>query len=122
MLKIAADKQLRLPRRDIERGILCLNRVRNFLYVCFETRDRFSNGRQQPCSIDLWIAQGPDQAILNRPPMQARKQGHLRWVPEIFLPELDFPCRFLHLLRVRIRQLFQDREMPDRFIKLKILS
>ena len=44
MLEIAADKQLRLPRCDIERGILCLNRVRNFLHVRFQARDRFSNG------------------------------------------------------------------------------
>ena len=43
MLKIAADKKLRLFRGDIERAILSVDRVGDFLYLQLQTRDRFAD-------------------------------------------------------------------------------
>ena len=52
--------------------------------------------------------------------MQPRKQRHFGRLAQILLPFLHQLRRFLQRLGIRIRLLFQDREMPDRFVKLEI--
>ncbi len=54
--------------------------------------------------------------------MQSREERHLRRVAESLLAALHFTCRFLHLTRIGIGQLLQNREMPDRFIELEIFA
>ena len=44
MLKIAANEELRLPRRDVERAILCVDGVGDFFNRRFEARNRFPDG------------------------------------------------------------------------------
>ena len=52
--------------------------------------------------------------------MQAREQRHLGRIPQIFLPLFHELHRFGELLGIGVLLLLQNREMPDRFVKLEV--
>ena len=52
--------------------------------------------------------------------MQAREQRHLGRFAQIFLSMFDQLGRFFDFLRVAVRLLLQDRQVPDRLIELEI--
>src|SRR6476619_1105252 len=121
MLEIAADEELRLLRRDIESRLCRLNRIWDFLHVWLETADRFANRRKEAGTVNLRFYQGADQAVFNRPPVQPRKQRHLRGVAKVLLAVFHLSSRFFDPLRIGIRQLLEDGKMTDRFVELEIL-
>ena len=54
--------------------------------------------------------------------MQTREQRHFRWLAQIRETIFHFTRRFLHFFRIGVRQLLQNRQMPDRFVELKVFS
>src|SRR5437016_488125 len=64
MLEVTANKKLRLFRRDVERLIHRIDRVRDFLYLRFEARNGFADRRQQTRAVNLWILERADESVL----------------------------------------------------------
>ena len=120
LLEIARDKKLRLLRRDVERHIRRVDRIRDLLHMRLEAADRFANRGKQTRAIDLRFVERTDQAVFNCPPVEPREQRHLGRLAQILLPFLHELRCFLQCLGVRVRLLLQDREMPDRFVNLEV--
>ena len=55
MFEVATDKELRLFRGDVERGISGVDRVGDLLYIRFKTGNRFADRGKQAGAVDLRV-------------------------------------------------------------------
>src|SRR5437016_3191652 len=70
VLEIATDEELWLFGRDVERVILSIDGVGDFLYLRLETRDRFADRGKQTGTVNFRILQRADESVFHCPPMQ----------------------------------------------------
>ena len=99
LLEIAGHKKLRLLRRDIERHVLRVDRVGDFLHVRLEAAHRFADRGEQTGAVNFRFIERADQAVFHRPPMEPGEQRHLRRLAEILLPLLHELRRFVERFR-----------------------